>query len=121
YAALLLGALTDYKVFTAMHAALALGATGVVYGVRWRDFTMFKAAAAAALCLAPLALYQWLTSRATAIEWIYGPWPYVQGMYRMFGWAPPATTTVLLVGLPLYLFLTFGVRLLGLAGVVRAL
>jgi hypothetical protein len=120
-AALLLGVLTDYKVFTAVHAALALGVAGVVYAVRWRDFTMFKAAAAAGVCLAPLVLHQWLTSRVTAVEWIYGPWPYVQEMYRMFGWAPPATAGVLLVGLPLYLFLTFGIRMLGLPDVVRTL
>ena len=121
YAALLLGVLPDYKVFTAIHAALALGATGVIYAARFRDFRMFKAAAAATLCLAPLAVEQWLTSRDTSVEWIYGPWPYVQEMYRAFGWAAPGTVTLLLAGLPIYLFLTFGVRLIGLPGVVRTL
>lgn len=121
YAGLLLGLLTDYKVFTAMHAALALGVTGLVYAARWRDFSMIKAATVAAVCLTPLAVHQWLTSRATAVEWIYGPWPYVQEMYRMFGWTAPGTAMVLLIGLPLYLSLTFGPRLLGIADVLRAL
>lgn len=119
--ALLLGVLPDYKVFTAVHAALALGVAGAIYAARWRDFRLFKAAAAAAVCLAPIAVEQWITSRATSVEWIYGPWPYVQSMYRAFGWTVPGTLALLSAGLPLYLFLTFGVRLIGLPAVVRTL
>jgi hypothetical protein len=121
YAALLLGVLPDYKVFTAIAAALALGATGAIYAVRWRDFRMFKAAVAAAVCLGPIAVEQWLTVGGTSIEWLYGPWPYIQDMYRTFGWTVPGTAALLLAGLPLYLGLSFGVRLLGLPGIVRAL
>jgi hypothetical protein len=121
YAALLLGVLPDYKVFTAIHGALALGVTAVIYAARWRDFRMFKAAAAAAACLTPLAVEQFVTSRGTSVEWIYGPWPYVQEMYRVFGWAAPGAAALLLAGLPIYLLLTFGVRLVGLPGVIRTL
>jgi hypothetical protein len=121
YGALLLGLLPDYKVFTAIHAALALGVTAVVYAARWRDFRMFKAAAATAVCLVPIVIEQWLTSRATSVEWTYGPWPYVQEMYRVFGWSAPGAAALWLVALPLYLCLTFGLRLAGLPGVVRTL
>lgn len=120
-AALLFGVLPDYKVFTAVHATLALGVTAVIYAARWYDFRMFKAAAAAAVCLAPIAVEQWLASRASVIEWIYGPWPYIQEMYRALGWAVPGVAALLLAGLPLYLGLTFGIRLIGLPGVVRTL
>jgi hypothetical protein len=124
YTALLLALLADYKVFTAVHAALALGLTAVIYAARWRDFRMFKAAAAAAALLVPIAVEQLLTSRASAIEWIYGPWPYVQDMYRALGWIAPGGTTgttLVLAGLPLYLGLTFGLRLIGLPGVIRTI
>jgi len=120
-AAALIAATAEFKMFTALQAAFALGMTGLVFAVWYRRRTMLSAAVATAVLLAPLLLYQAMVAQSVGgVVWQARPWPYVPQMMALFGW-PHGMALSLAMGLPVYLFLSFGLGLLGVAVLGRSL
>jgi hypothetical protein len=130
--------LAHYKVFTAAHLLAALGLAGVVAWARERDGRLLVFVAACGLLLLPSALLMGRGAGAPRVRFLLEPWPYVPGFLVRTGlwdapWLAPLRALVtdgfdvlglvefVFVGLLPYLVGSFGVRVLALPVIVRAL
>jgi hypothetical protein len=136
--AFLFAILAEFKIFTALHVLLALGIAGLVLAVRSRQRSILKVWLWSLAFVAPLLFYRWIvTSPDTMAEWRIFPWPYIPEMFKQFGWTTffqvaigpfegqsitaAWVAVVLLIGLPLYLLLSLGVRGIGWPAIWRTL
>jgi hypothetical protein len=138
--AFLFAIVTEYKVFTTLQVAAALGVAGLVYLALFRDRRLLQVLALTLLLSAPLALYSVFGTQASSRVWLrVEPWPYIpeaieqmgllgtsvgRGLEALFhghGLSVPALGALVLVALPAYLAGSLGARVLAIPGVLRGL
>jgi len=134
--ALLFAALTEYKVFTAIHVLLALAVTVFIYFLLHRDTTLLRVLLLTSLLTAPLVLYSLFGTEASVRVWArIEPWPYIptalaqMGLFQqhvdsLLEGGPITLSTasaLLLVGLPVYLLGSLGLRVIAIPQVLRDL
>jgi len=134
--ALLFAALTEYKVFTAIHVLLALAVTSFIYLLLHRDTTLLRVLLLTSLLTVPLVLYSLFGTEALVRVWArIEPWPYIptalarMGLFQqqvdsLLEGGPITLSTasaLLLVGLPVYLLGSLGLRVIAIPQVVRDL
>lgn len=113
--ALCAAALFETKLFTFLHLALAVGLASLVCVPRVRAVLMFREMLCLGLVGVPLvALMAWANHGGVQFIWKYAPGleGYVRAGFRAMHW--PWLAKWALVGLPVYLAMVFGVRILAL-------
>jgi hypothetical protein len=123
FSALLLVALMEVKVFTAVHIMCSLGFAAVVYLLVFRNADLFKVATLSAALAVPLVLSVYLGNKSGAdITMVFGQWPYVSDMMEVLGLKNRFTGVVALIGiaLPIYLVGCLGLRVIGLPAILKA-
>jgi hypothetical protein len=130
--------LAHYKVFTAVHLLAALGLAGLVAWLRDRDWRLLAFVAPCGLLLLPSALLMGRGAGAPRVRFLLEPWPYVPGFLVRAGlwdapWLAPLRAVVaggfdvlglvelVFVGLLAYLVGSFGMRVIAVPAIVRAL
>jgi len=134
--ALLSAALTEYKVFSAVHVLLALAVTVLVYLLLHRDTAPLRVLLLTSLLTVPLLLYAVFGTEASVRFWArIEPRPYIptalarMGLFEQYvdslsGGGPATVSTasaLLLVGLPVYLLGSLGLRVIAIPQVLRNL
>jgi len=134
--ALLFAALTEYKVFSAVHVLLALAVTALVYLLLHRDAASLRVLLLTSLLTVPLMLYAVFGTEASVRVWArIEPWPYIPAALARMGLfeqhvdslseGGPITlstaSALLLVGLPSYLLGSLGLRAIAIPQVLRNL
>jgi hypothetical protein len=122
--AALFAALLEVKVFTAMQVIGSLGLAGVFYLAAFRDARLLKAAACTAALALPLVAMVFIHNRQGArigVDW--NPWPYVPEAMSALGLTGRVhgLAGFVLIGLPIYLVGSLGLRLAGLPRILAAL
>ena len=121
-AAVCAAALIQSKIFAFVHLALALGGTVAINVVLFRRWTLLREAAGIALFSLPLFLYTVLANRGGGeIMWIFasGLNTYVKPAFRAAGW--PLLAAYPLIGLVVYIAMTYGFRAFCATRVMSAL
>ena len=116
-------ALAEVKVFTGVHILGIMGAAALVFVVH-RRFELLKVTVFTAVLMAPLMLNMVLQNLAGArIEVVPGAAGYVDGALRRLGLQESVTgaPALLVIGLPLFLIASLGLRLAGGWAILRSL
>ncbi len=130
----------EYKVFVTAQVLAGLAVAGVICLVLFRDSRLLKILLLTALFATPLVLYTVLGTEAAARVWVrIDPWPYIPkaleqfnlsntsfGYYvsALFGRGPgtfAGAAMLLLVGLPMYLVGSLGLRVVAIPRMLRDL
>jgi hypothetical protein len=130
--------LAHYKVFTAVHLLAALGLAGAVAWARNRDWRLLAFTALSGALLLPSVLLLGRGAGAPRVRFLLEPWPYVPGFLVRAGlWGEPwlaplrglfagepsvlGVLELVFVGLLAYLVGSFGVRIVAVTAILRAL
>ncbi len=116
--ALLIVALFEVKVFTALQLTISLGLASCIHLYRFRDARLFRVAALTAVLSLPLVLSIFSKNKAGAdIVMTANPWPYVALAMKRLGLTSLSNHwwSFLLLALPIYLLGCLGLRALGFA------
>jgi hypothetical protein len=134
--ALLFAALTEYKVFSAVHVLLALAVTVFIYFLLRRDTTVLRVLLLISLLTAPLMLHALFGTQGSVGIWARieaGPYiptalaqmglfeQYVDSLSEGGPIALSTASALLLVGLPIYLLGSLGLRAIAIPQVLRGL
>jgi hypothetical protein len=120
-AAFLFAALAEIKMFTGVHILVALGLAGGLVLMARADRALLKAGLVTSALMLPILAYQAAVSRSGAgVDWQVRPWPYVRDMLIALHW-PTGVVFSALVGLPFYLVMSQGFRVLGVPRLLRDL
>ena len=122
--ALLIAALLEVKVFTALQLMISLGITSLIYVFRFRDARLFKVAAATALLSLPLVAAVFSGNKAGAdIIMTVEPWPYVSLAMKRLGLAAISAhwLSFILVAVPIYFLGCLGLRTIGLGRIASSI
>jgi hypothetical protein len=121
--ALLIVALLEVKVFTALQLMLSLGLVSCIYFARFRDTRLFYLAVLTALLSLPLVLGVFWGNKAGAdIIMTAKPWPYVTLATKQLGLAGLSHhwLSFFVLAAPIYFLGCFGLRIVGFARIASS-
>jgi hypothetical protein len=139
-AAFLFTALAEYKIFTLVHVVGALGLTGLVFLALFRDQRPVRVVAATLALAVPLVTHSLLVGQGAANVWVrVEPWPYIPealeqmrlsgtvlgrevvALFEGSGNPMVGLAALLVLGLPIYLLGSLGVRVVGIPGIIKGM
>ncbi len=116
--------LAEIKVFTVAHVLGSLWASALVFAVFARRFELLKVTiVTSVLAAALLANTMWQNQTVAHIDIMVGQAGYIDGAMRRLGIgeSAPGRSALLMIGLPLFLIASLGLRVVGAWAIVTAL
>ena len=138
--AFLFAALLEYKIFAVVHVVGALGLAGLAYFVLFRDQRPWRATALTLILAVPLVTHSVIVGQGASRVWMrVEPWPYIpealeqlgvlstvlgreiEALFQGGGNTVIGWVALLVMGLPIYLLGSLGVRVLAFPGILKGI